>query len=233
MPPDHLARTIEHAVARLDLDALDATYGNTGSQAHRPELLLGADLAAAAVAAGVTVYAPVPGDGVENPKQIPKRDFVWVASEQVSICPQGHRLAFEETWQEKRAEGRVRVWRYRCATVHCQGCPLQPRCTRTPESGRSVQRLEHEELLEALRERMATVEAKALYRQRGQHVEKANADCKQHRKLRRFSGRGLVRVRAEVALLVLAHNLVVLSTITKAPAEQDQNATVSPNRDST
>jgi hypothetical protein len=42
----------------------------------------GADLAAAEQA-GVTVYAPVPGDGVKNPKKIPKRDFVWPASEQV------------------------------------------------------------------------------------------------------------------------------------------------------
>jgi hypothetical protein len=215
-----LARVKQQVGHGLQLVLADTSYAG------------GADLAAAAQA-GVTVYAPVPGDSVENPKQIPKRDFVWLASEQVYICPQGHRLALEESWYEKRAEGRVRVWRYRCAAVHCQGCPLQPRCTRTPSSGRAVQRLEHEELLEALRARMARAEAKALYRQRGQHVELANADCKQHRKLRRFSGRGLVRVIAEVGLLVLAHNLVALSKITKAPAEQDKNATVSPNQDST
>jgi hypothetical protein len=192
----------------------------------------GADLAAA-FAAGVTVYAPVPGDGVKNPRQIPKRDFKWDASAQEYICPQGHRLTLEESWYEKRAEGRVRVRRYRCAAVHCQGCPMQPRCTRAPASGRAVQRLEHEEQVEALRARMACAEAKALYRQRSQHVEKAHADCKQHRKLRRFSGRGLVRVRAEVGLLVLAHNLLVLSKTTNAPAEQDRNAAVSPNQDST
>jgi hypothetical protein len=143
-------------------------------------------------------------------------------------------LELEETWLEKRAEGGVRVWRYRCRPAHCLGCPLQSRCTQTPGSGRAVQRLEHEELTEALRARMGTAEAKALYRLRGQNVELANADWKQHRKLRRFSGRGLVRVAAEGGLLVLAHNLIVLSAAAKkAAAEQDQGATVSPGQNGT
>src|SRR2546425_2416880 len=40
LTPDHLSQTIEHAVARLDLSSLRATYGGTGSQAHPPERLL-------------------------------------------------------------------------------------------------------------------------------------------------------------------------------------------------
>jgi hypothetical protein len=169
----------------------------------------GADLAAAADAQ-VTVYAPVPGDGVENPKQIPKREFSWQATEQTYVCPQGQRLVFEESWQEKRVDGGIQVWRYRCPPVHCVGCPLQARCTTTPAKGRAVTRQEHDELIEALRARMAQPEAQALYRLRKQTVELVNADLKQHRKLRRFSGRGLARVRCEVGLLVLAHNLLTL-----------------------
>jgi transposase len=180
----------------------------------------GADLAAAD-RAGVTVYAPVPGDGVKNPKQIPKRDFAWQAAGQAYVCPQGHRLELEESWREKRADGGVQVWRYRCDPLHCQGCPLQPRCTRTPAKGRAVTRLEHEELIEALRARMAGEEAQALYRLRKQTVELVNADVKQHRKLRRFSGRGLARARCEVGLVVLAHNLLTLAGADqKAQAQQ-------------
>ena len=41
-------------------------------------------------------------------------------------------------------------------------------------------------------------------------MELVNADMKQHRKLRRFSGRGLARARCEVGLVVLAHNLLTL-----------------------
>jgi hypothetical protein len=54
----------------------------------------GADLAAAQVA-GVTVYAPVAGDGVQTPKQIPKRDFRWQAADKTYVCPQGHRMFTE------------------------------------------------------------------------------------------------------------------------------------------
>ena len=82
-------------------------------------------------------------------------------------------------------------------------------------------RQEHEGLVEALRGRMATAEAKALYRRRGQSVELVNADWKEHRRLRRFSGRGLARVRAEVGLMVLAHNRVTLQAEEKkAPTKQ-------------
>ena len=71
-------------------------------------------------------------------------------------------------------------------------------------------RQEHDDLVEALRTRMATPEAKALYRLRGQNVELVNADWKEHRKLRRFSGRGRQRAHGEVGLMVVAHNLLTL-----------------------
>jgi hypothetical protein len=193
---------------------------------HRLELALadsayagGSDLADAQDEE-VTVYAPVPGDGVANPKQIPKREFTWSAAEQKYVCPQGHRLEFEESWQEKRAGGSIKVWRYRCSPTHCQGCPLQNRCTSTPASGRAVTRQEHEELIEALRARMAEVESKALYRLRSQTIELVNADFKEHRKLRRFSGRGLVRVGCEVGLTVLAHNLLIVMNGDKKQAKE-------------
>jgi transposase len=171
----------------------------------------GRDLAVAE-AKGVTLYAPVPGDGAVNPKQIPKREFRWQEQEQTYVCPQGHRLEFEESWRELRVGGRIQVWRYRCPAEHCLACPHQKRCTRTPESGRAVTRQEHEELIEALRRRMESAASKELYRLRGQNVELVNADWKEHRKLRRFSGRGMKRVRAEVGLIVLAHNLVTVQT---------------------
>ncbi len=47
----------------------------------------------------------------------------------------------------------------------------------------------------------------ALYRQRKQTVELRFADGKEHRKVRRFTGRGRERGEAQVGLSVLAHNL--------------------------
>ena len=57
---------------------------------------------------------------------------------------------------------------------------------------------------------METASAKAVYRLRGQTIELVFADLKEHRGLRRFSGRGFAPARTELALEVLVHNLLVL-----------------------
>jgi hypothetical protein len=78
------------------------------------------------------------------------------------------------------------------------------------KQGRSVQRSEHEDLIQAHRAWMETAEAKSVYRLRGQTIEIVFADVKEHRGLRRFSGHGLARVQAEFALDVLLYNLLVV-----------------------
>jgi hypothetical protein len=189
----------------------------------------GADLASAA-AEGVVVYAPLAVEGENARKQIPKSVFVWEPSTQAYVCPEGHRLEYDGSVQQKRSGPEaVRLDRYRCAPSHCTGCPLQARCTPNPQAGRTISRSEHEELIEALRARMGSAEAKALYRRRSQSVELVNADWKHHRKLRRFSGRGLTRARCQVGLVVLTHNLLTLLSEEKK-AEAAKAAIVNPTR---
>ena len=106
---------------------------------------------------------------------------------------------------------------YRCPKEHCGSCPLARRCTRGA-NGRTIKRNEHEDLIVAHQAKMATAEAKAIYRQRGQTIELRFADTKAHRGLRRFSSRGLKRVRIEVGLTVLAHNLWVVQTARRRKA---------------
>jgi hypothetical protein len=72
---------------------------------------------------------------------------------------------------------------------------------------------------------MQTAEAKAVYRRRGQTVELRFADAKTYRGLRRFSGRGLERVRIEVGLWVLSHNLLVVQAARQRKAGELQNET--------
>jgi hypothetical protein len=184
----------------------------------------GADLAAAQQAR-VAVYAPLPAEGDNKEKQIPKSEFQWLPEEQQYRCPQGHRLGYERSSRQKRSGTEaVLLQQYRCAPAHCQGCPLRQRCTPNPQAGRTLSRGEHEGLIEALRGRMATAEAKQLYRLRRQTVELVNADWKQHRRLRRFSGRGLERARCQVGLIVLAHNLLTLAAEQKKAARKAKTA---------
>jgi hypothetical protein len=167
--------------------------------------------------AGITVYGPWQENdySAQNGKrkqhnqhtQLPKSAFRWLHQEQTYQCPEGRRLRFTKTQTQRRTDYAIQLALYTCPAEHCLACPRQPACTRTPAKGRTVSRMEHEELLDALRDRMATNEAKRLYKLRSQTVELTYADMKEHRGLRRFHGRGLSRATAEIGTFVLAHNL--------------------------
>ena len=136
-----------------------------------------------------------------------------MSDEQAYRCPRGQRLTYAGASRQKRSSPEtISLQLYRCATEHCQACPLRSRCTPRSQQGRTISRSEHEELSEALQTRMATAEAKELYRLRGRTVELVNADWKTHRKLRRFAGRGVKKARCQVGVLVLSQNLLALLT---------------------
>jgi transposase len=183
-------------------------------------------------AAGLDLYAPYQeNDQTERrrakqpPRQIPKSEFVWLAEEQAYQCPRGHRLTRIGQETRERAEGRtLELTTYRCAKEHCQNCPLAGRCTGSAK-GRTIKRNEHEDLIVAHQAKMQTPEAKAIYRQRCQTIELRFADTKTHRGLRRFSGRGLTRVRIEVGLLVLSHNVLVVQAARQRKAAKGQDGT--------
>ncbi|MDH3601945.1 MAG: IS1182 family transposase [Candidatus Tectomicrobia bacterium] len=163
---------------------------------------------------GVTLYGPWKANDWSEPKtrsQLSKDQFTWHRDLDAYECPAGHLLKRVGTHTRVCSGGREVVeWQYRGDAQTCQACPLREPCTTSKKSGRSVQRSEHEELIEAHRTWMETAEAKAVYRLRGQTIEIVFADVKEHRGLRRFSGHGLARVRTEFALEVLLHNLLVV-----------------------
>jgi len=170
--------------------------------------------------AGITLYGPcqendftlVNGKKPQSNQytELPKSAFRWLDNERTYQCPEGHHLRWTERMKQRRADHTVMLDIFTCPAEHCLACPRQKGCTRTPQKGRSVSRMENEELLDALRARMQTEEAKQLYRQRSRTVELNYADLKEHRGLRRFHGRGRQRAATEVGLLVLAHNLLCL-----------------------
>lgn len=170
--------------------------------------------------AGIMLYGPCQENdySTQNDKkaqsnqhtEVPKSAFTWLAEEQTYRCPQGHRLEFAKKQTQQRVDHTIVLSLYICPSEHCQACPCQSACTRTPEKGRSVSRMENEELLDELRQRMETQEAQTLYKQRSRTVELNFADLKEHRGLRRFHGRGFDRVTPEVGSLVLTHNLLAV-----------------------
>jgi transposase len=167
---------------------------------------------------GVMVYAPVNENDFSEAKrrkrktpQIPKKEFKWSPQEQTYCCPEGYLLLHRRTTSVERSNDRsVLQATYGCAPEHCKACRRRGECTSSPEKGRTITRLEHEDLVEELRTRMETPEAKALYKLRRQTIELRYADLKQHRQLRQFHGYGLRHAHAEIGAAVLAHNLLIL-----------------------
>jgi transposase len=181
---------------------------------------------------GVELFAPVQENSFTAKKRaergkegIDRQQFTWLPDEQTYACPQGHRLNYKGKERKRRHGDQFVVeYRYQCSGDHCSGCPLAGRCVRNPMKGRIVKRLENQELLDAHRAKMATPEAQLHSKRRGEVVERAFADGKQHRGLRKHHGRGMHRVRAEVGLVILAQTAQTIHRLRTARAKADENS---------
>jgi hypothetical protein len=74
--------------------------------------------------AGITVYLPKPmTSGLLAKGRFGKQDFVYVAADDVYLCPAGEQLTYHYTNEE---EGKTlrRYW-----TTACQACALKSKCT--------------------------------------------------------------------------------------------------------
>jgi transposase len=133
----------------------------------------GADLAEAQEL-GATVYAPWQANdlsGKKEGKYYTKQQFRWLPQEQAYPCPQGQRLTYQGSSRQKRSGTEtIELQRYRGEPSRCAACPMRSRCT-PGQGARTISRSEHEERIEALRERMRSEEARQLYRLRKQTVE--------------------------------------------------------------
>jgi transposase len=160
----------------------------------------------------------------EKEAQIPKDRFTYDPSIPSYRCPEGKPLTYRERTTKQKANGDYfTIEIYQADPSDCAGCPLKSRCVRGRSGARTVRRQEHEDLVEKLKERMKTPEAKAIYGKRGCTVELRFADWKTHRGLQRFSGQTPERADAQVGLIVLAHNLRTLDKLRARRNEQLKN----------
>lgn len=180
----------------------------------------------------VELFAPVQENNFTAKKQagrtrdgIDRQQFPWLPDEQTYACPQGHRLKYKgKERKHRRGDQSVIEYRYQCSPDHCRGCPLAQRCVRNPAKGRIVKRLENQELLDAHRAKMATPEAQAQSKQRGEVVERTFADAKQHRGLRKLHGHGIHRARAEIGLAILAQTALTIHRLRETRAKAGENS---------
>jgi hypothetical protein len=102
-------------------------------------------------------------------------------------------------------EGRVE-YSYRASTMDCSSCPFQDQCC-PRNSPRRVTRVEHSQAVQAFRTKMATPEAKQLYRTRAQIAEFPHAWVKDKIGLRQFRLIGLLKTGTEALWVCLTYNI--------------------------
>lgn len=181
----------------------------------------------------IELLAPVQSNSYSKPKKstngvgLSNRDqFQWDQEKSTYRCPAGHELNYHSKQKKKRHGGRsLTQFRYHCPGAHCSSCALAEGCVSTPARGRTVTRMEGQELLDAQREKMERVDTKERYKVRSQTVERGFGDAKGNRRFDRFHGRGLRRVRCETGLLVLAQNILRLDSLKRKAVNLNETAT--------
>jgi transposase len=132
--------------------------------------------------------------------------FVYDAQSDSYRCPQGKILKYEG-----KEERHLQVsYRYRAQRSDCQGCPVKSQCCPGNRvTGRSVHRGEELAEVTEFRQKMATEQAREIYRQRAQVAETPNLWIKAKFGLRQFSVRGLRKVGMEALWACLTYNIRV------------------------
>ena len=185
----HLADTAQAAKTALHVDKLEAVADRGYFDG---EEILACDQA------GITVTLPKPQtSGAKSKGRFGKQDFVYLADENVYRCPAGEKLKYRFT-AEEHGQTLHRYW-----TDACHTCPIKAQCTTGRE--RRITRWEHEEVVEAVQERLD--KNPQAMRTRRETVEHPFGTIKMRMGATHFLMKTLPKVATEMALHVLAYNL--------------------------
>ena len=148
--------------------------------------------------ADITVTLPKPQrSGAKSEGRFGKQDFVYLADEDVYRCPAGEKLRYRFTAEEHGQKLR-RYW-----TDACRTCPIKVQCTTGKE--RRITRWEHEEVVEAVQQRLD--KNPDAMRTRRETVEHPFGTMKMRMGATHFLTKTLPKVATEMALCVLTYNL--------------------------
>jgi transposase len=184
-----LSNMAEQARTEMGVEALDAV-ADRGY--YTSEEILACE------EAGITVTLPKPlTSGAKAKGCFGKQDFVYVAADDVYICPARERLTHRFTGEE---DGKMmrRYW-----TTACKTCALKTKCTTGHE--RRISRWEHEAVLEIVQTRLDHHPEKMTMRR--STLEHPFGTIKCWMGATHFLTKRLPKVATEMALNVLAYNI--------------------------
>jgi len=174
---------------------------------YSPEQLVKAEEAGMDVLVNISEQIEPNGEGHE----FHKSNFSCEAEKDVIICPQGKELIFERVKKNKSKKYEVRV--YRCH--HGENCPFAKDCT-DDKRGRSIEIEPHYEVLRRQIAKQKDPYKKELLAKRKQIVEPVFGIIKNVLCFRRFTVRGLEKVKTQFSLICTTYNLHKLYEVWKA-----------------
>ncbi len=161
---------------------------------------------------------------------LPKSAFRWLERSKRMSVPRATSLQFSHLQKQARIDYTIALALYVCPPEHCLACPRQAACTRTPHKGRSVSRMQHEELVDALRARMQTEEVKRLYKLRSRTEELSTMRTSRSTAACGGSTAAATSRDLEVGALVLVHNLLYVEEQRGASREGPANEEIAQTR---
>ncbi|MBN9277118.1 MAG: transposase, partial [Hyphomicrobium sp.] len=162
----------------------------------------------AAEKAGVAVTVPKPNTSNAGAVgRFDKADFVYMPDEDTYLCPAGERLTYHFT---SELDGKMMrsYW-----TTACETCPIKSKCTTGKE--RRVRRWEHEAILDRVQKRLDDNPEKIPLRSKT--VEHPFGTIKAWMGATHFKMRTLANVATEIALHVLAYNMMRVMAVLGVP----------------
>jgi hypothetical protein len=148
--------------------------------------------------AGITAYVPKSMTSSANADgRFDKGDVIYVASADEYQCPAGNRAIYRFTSEERGLQTRC-YW-----SSACIGCAIKAQCT--PSSYRRIRRWEHEEVVDAVQQRLEQRPDAMMLRK--STVEHVFGTLKHWMGWTHFLMRRKVNVATEMSLHVLAYNL--------------------------
>lgn len=190
-----------HALA----SAAKQTLGRETLQAVADAGYFNGETLRACEADAITAFVPEPkrsraaAEGRHGPDA-----FVYDADADSYTCPAGKPLK-PMKGRKRDKTGKLRI-RYASLRSDCGACPLRSHCLGPASDRRTIERWEHEAILERHRARMQTQEAEKIVRRRKALAEHPFGTLKCRAGYRHFLVRGFHKVRGEWGLMMLSYN---------------------------
>lgn len=137
-----------------------------------------------------------------------KENFPYDASTDTYICPNSQRLVYTQTREERHKKTGFKYRTKIYQAQDCSGCPMREMCTKSKDRNRTIVVNEQLDIYKTIaKENLQSEKGLELRSRRGYEIESCFGDVKHNMLFRRFHLRGLKKVKTEITVVAMAHNL--------------------------